>query len=441
MSDKSPLFVSALELMAHAVEIYASNDPKKNKFVILHLANAIELILKDCLVDQGISIYKHPKETISIWSAISEIENLSIEIPMKPIIELLIDDRNTIQHRFGYPSAETTFYYLEKIAEFFKKFIRVQYRAELSLVLESYLNKDNIALIGLIPEDHGYFKKLFELSPEAAITQAVDKINKEVESLFDFKSSSNAEFGYIDRLLLALAKNGFLSEGVEGDYQQLKEARNVAFSKPGKSSEIAWDSSLQTAIKILDAISELSHTNHVDSSGNYSYLKTLFNLSPQLAIQQGLSDIENQLDRIRLRPIWRLRRQKQNAGLGAFEEILYYLSRKGYLPDEAYLNYQGLKKTAKDNFGYINSSKNSDSEKDFHEVIQILAAMERAIDDGIFSGRITEKIKDIVFARCEGKCTICGSSENLEIHHIIPIAEGGDSGIDNLQVVCDLHNN
>jgi hypothetical protein len=58
MSDKSPLFVSSLELIAHATELFAQKNPKKYKFIILHLANAIELVLKDLVIDQGMSIYK-----------------------------------------------------------------------------------------------------------------------------------------------------------------------------------------------------------------------------------------------------------------------------------------------------------------------------------------------------------------------------------------------
>ena len=66
MSDDSPLFVSSLELLAHATEIFAQKNPKKYKFVILHLANSIELILKDFVIDLGFSIYNNSK-TIGIW--------------------------------------------------------------------------------------------------------------------------------------------------------------------------------------------------------------------------------------------------------------------------------------------------------------------------------------------------------------------------------------
>jgi hypothetical protein len=47
-----------MELIAHAIELYRANKPRKFKFVILHLANSGELILKDLLIDQGESIYQ-----------------------------------------------------------------------------------------------------------------------------------------------------------------------------------------------------------------------------------------------------------------------------------------------------------------------------------------------------------------------------------------------
>jgi hypothetical protein len=47
-----------MELIAHAVKLCRANKPQKFKFVILHLANSVELILKDLLIDKGESIYK-----------------------------------------------------------------------------------------------------------------------------------------------------------------------------------------------------------------------------------------------------------------------------------------------------------------------------------------------------------------------------------------------
>jgi hypothetical protein len=82
VSDKSPLFVSAGELLAHAIELYCEGKDRKYKFVILHLANAIELILKDRIIDTGASIYKGSSTlTITIWDAFTALNHAGIAIP------------------------------------------------------------------------------------------------------------------------------------------------------------------------------------------------------------------------------------------------------------------------------------------------------------------------------------------------------------------------
>ena len=123
MGYDSPLFQSALELFAHAIEHFNRGDERDRKFVILHLANAVELILKDFLLDLGESIYKNPKETVSIWEAIrklkeKESEDEKIRIPSTNKIEILIDERNALQHRYGFPNEITTIFHMENTYNF-----------------------------------------------------------------------------------------------------------------------------------------------------------------------------------------------------------------------------------------------------------------------------------------------------------------------------------
>ena len=127
MGDKSPLFISSMELYAHAIELYSTERQRNFKFAILHLANAVELLLKDALIDLGKSIYKNPKETVTIWGAISLLEEYDITIPEKPHLEILIDDRNTIQHRFGFPDDRATYYYIDVVSGFLRRFLKERY--------------------------------------------------------------------------------------------------------------------------------------------------------------------------------------------------------------------------------------------------------------------------------------------------------------------------
>jgi hypothetical protein len=88
-------------------------------------------------------------------------------LPERPIIELLIDDRNTIQHRFGFPDAESVFYYLECIISFFKRILSNEYGVDLSDVLKSHLSQDELAFIGLaqqVEENEHALDPLFQIS-------------------------------------------------------------------------------------------------------------------------------------------------------------------------------------------------------------------------------------------------------------------------------------
>jgi 5-methylcytosine-specific restriction endonuclease McrA len=51
-------------------------------------------------------------------------------------------------------------------------------------------------------------------------------------------------------------------------------------------------------------------------------------------------------------------------------------------------------------------------------------------------GVIPDDIKQFVFARDGGRCRQCGSAADLQFDHIIPVALGGGSTADNLQILC-----
>jgi nitrate reductase cytochrome c-type subunit len=53
---------------------------------------------------------------------------------------------------------------------------------------------------------------------------------------------------------------------------------------------------------------------------------------------------------------------------------------------------------------------------------------------------IPDEVKLFVFNRDQGKCVSCGSKENLQFDHIIPIAKGGSSSEENVQLLCQQCN-
>lgn len=54
---------------------------------------------------------------------------------------------------------------------------------------------------------------------------------------------------------------------------------------------------------------------------------------------------------------------------------------------------------------------------------------------------IPTSVKLEVWRRDKGRCTICGSKENLHFDHIIPYSKGGSSLVaQNIQLLCAKHN-
>ena len=54
--------------------------------------------------------------------------------------------------------------------------------------------------------------------------------------------------------------------------------------------------------------------------------------------------------------------------------------------------------------------------------------------------RISEEVQIFVWRRDGGKCVICGSQENLEFDHIIPISKGGSNTARKIQLLCERCN-
>ena len=113
------------------------------KFALLHVDQAVELLLKERVRAGGKSIYKNPKETISIWGAYEILANdLKVIIPERPDLELLHEERNSIQHKYSNPSAEDAAFHIEKAMEFIRRFVKDELKLDIrQFVSSEYLEQ------------------------------------------------------------------------------------------------------------------------------------------------------------------------------------------------------------------------------------------------------------------------------------------------------------
>jgi len=129
----SPLLRSAFEVLEHGLwHFFRSTTTADMKFAILHVDQAVELILKERVRSGGHSIYKNPKETISIWGAYEILENkLNCTVAEKPDLELLHEERNNIQHKYANPSSEDAAFHIDRAVSFLDRFVRAELKIEL----------------------------------------------------------------------------------------------------------------------------------------------------------------------------------------------------------------------------------------------------------------------------------------------------------------------
>lgn len=142
----SPLVRSAFEFLEHGLWHYFNSETSTDmRLAILHVDQAVELFLKERVRKADISINKknNPKETINVWEAYRIIEeDIKIKIPEKANLELLHEERNSIQHKYLNPSVESTGFYMQEAMKFFLRFVKDELTLELSdYILLEYIEQ------------------------------------------------------------------------------------------------------------------------------------------------------------------------------------------------------------------------------------------------------------------------------------------------------------
>lgn len=147
MPHSSPIMKTSLELFRHAIEHYVSDSDSDRRIAVLHLSHALELAVKACLVNNNYSIFAEGNNTLSFRQCLVKLKkvwNLSDDnqIPYRARIELLADERNGIQHRYGTVDPRTMQHHMETSYLFFKEVMKREYSTNLDEFLVDYLPGD-----------------------------------------------------------------------------------------------------------------------------------------------------------------------------------------------------------------------------------------------------------------------------------------------------------
>lgn len=131
----SPIFKHAVESFQHGLEHYLDGADRSRKFALLHLDQAVELLLKEKVILIGKSIYKSNGSTLTLHEALNSLKDISI--PERPRLEEVHDLRNTVQHKGLTPDAESTQFYVEVVYRFVKRFLPDELDCKLDAVIPS----------------------------------------------------------------------------------------------------------------------------------------------------------------------------------------------------------------------------------------------------------------------------------------------------------------
>jgi hypothetical protein len=80
--------------------------------------------------------------------------------------------------------------------------------------------------------------------------------------------------------------------------------------------------------------------------------------------------------------------------------------------------------------------KEDDKFKRLEKLITLYEEKNEIIEQKFTREPIPQEVKEEVFIRDEGKCVICGTQEDLQYDHIIPVSKGGSNTAKNIQILC-----
>src|SRR5665648_429085 len=139
----SPLLESAIESLEHGIEHYFLKYGKSNKFSLLHIDQAVELLLKAKIQSiNGASVYSRKGKTIDYHECFNKLSD--IDMPERSTLEEIHDKRNVTQHIGSSFDDYSIGYYVKFVYFFFKDFMLNEFNETLddylSFEIKTYVN-------------------------------------------------------------------------------------------------------------------------------------------------------------------------------------------------------------------------------------------------------------------------------------------------------------
>ncbi|MCZ6702970.1 MAG: HNH endonuclease signature motif containing protein [Ignavibacteria bacterium] len=91
-------------------------------------------------------------------------------------------------------------------------------------------------------------------------------------------------------------------------------------------------------------------------------------------------------------------------------------------------------------FANVEDQRALDRGADIRDLDTVYFDALKSSSDVVAGREISQVVKDKVWNRDDGKCSQCGSKENLEFDHIIPFSKGGANTYRNIQLLCQSCN-
>jgi hypothetical protein len=133
MLSRSPILRFALEVFDHGLANAVSDNPRDWKMAVMSMAQTVELVVKATLVERNVPIYGKDNKTITSHEGLTSLAQLwqQDRINMHARIQVLVDERNSIQHKYGAIDSVTLDYHLDTVFEFLRPLLANEFDLDL----------------------------------------------------------------------------------------------------------------------------------------------------------------------------------------------------------------------------------------------------------------------------------------------------------------------